>query len=287
MEITTQQPLVSICIACFNASATITGTICSILQQSYRNMEIIVSDNQSTDNTVEKVNAINDPRIKVFVNDVNVGMSKNFELAVSRASGIYVKLLCADDLLSHDCIEKQVMAFLNNPDDNLLVVAAEKWVINEKGKKLFVKKFPGRQGVYNGIRAIKKSLRHGTTIFGEPGCILYKKEGIDMVGSIAVSNDITYVFDFNLTCRVLKHGNIYIIKEPLFFFRVITTSYTANALWETPKVMNRLINKFQKEKLIHLSFFDLILAGSMSWLMCFGRVVIFSIANRNNTKKST
>ncbi len=273
------QPLVSICIPCYNAEATILDTIQSVVTQTYTNIEIIITDNQSTDNTTAKVRAIEDPRIKLFVNPSNVGMSCNFEIAVSKASGKYIKMLCADDLITPDCIEKQVSAFLNNAE-NVIMVTAEKWVINEKGKKLFVKKFPGKQKVYEGIKIIKKSLTSGTNIFGEPGCILFRSDAITKAGGVGISNDFIYVFDLDLICRVLMHGNLYVIKEPLFFFRVIRSSFSAAFRWKQAVVFNKLIAKYTDEGLLSLSWFGRVKAQIMTWVMCIARNGVFLIVNR-------
>ncbi len=275
-----QNPVVSVCIACFNASKTIENTISSVLNQTYTELEIIITDNQSIDHTVELVRAIQDSRIHVYVNDTNVGMSKNFEIAVSKASGKYVKLLCADDLMTPDCIEKELRIFMQNPNSNIAAVTSEKWIIDEKDQKLFVKRFPGKAGLKNGIKAVRKTLRYGGNIFGEPGCILYSKEALDQAGAIAIRNDLTYVFDLSLTCNTLLHGNLYVIKEPLFLFRVSTFSFTANSLWKSAKVINRFITKIKEEKLIPLSFFDIAMGRVMAWVMCIARNMVFFVVNK-------
>ena len=113
-------PLVSVCIPCYNAQNTIERTIWSVLKQTYSNIEIIISDNASTDKTVEVVRQIEDERVRIFINETNLGMAKNFQAALSRASGKYIKCLCADDIITPDCIEKQVNVFLQHPSDNIV-----------------------------------------------------------------------------------------------------------------------------------------------------------------------
>ncbi|MDR2906531.1 MAG: glycosyltransferase [Bacteroidales bacterium] len=272
-------PLVSICIACYNAASTIEATLKSVLAQTYANIEIVVNDNQSTDHTAEIVRSFENNRIKLYVNSINIGMVRNFEAALSKTSGEYVKLLCADDLLTPDCIEKEVLVFINHPNDNIVAVTAEKYVINEVGKKLFVKKYPGGKGVHNGLKAIKKSLRYGTNIFGEPGCLLYRKSAILQAGGIVIPDELTYVFDLDLTCRVLKFGNLYVIKEPLFLFRIIASSFTSNSRWKQVSVFDAWVNHIEK-KMIHLSWFDKKVAFVSSWLICLARNFVLTVVNK-------
>lgn len=271
-------PLVSVCIAVYNAEKTIKETILSVIGQSYSNIEIIVNDNCSTDATMMIVKDIKDSRIQVFSNSTNLGMSKNFDIAVSKASGDYVKLLCADDLITDDCIEKQVKMMLEYVSSNVVAVTASKKVINAKGKSLFVRKGL-KEGFYDGQEAIKKGLRKGTNVFGEPGCILYKKEALLQSGEITVSNALTYVFDLNLICRVLKKGNLYVMKEPLFMFRVTENSYTAKALWEPPKVFGKLLDMYVKTDFVQFSTIEVLLLKVKAWVLAFVRNIIVKIVN--------
>ena len=145
--------LVSICIPCYNAGETSKETIQSLINQTYSDFEVIISDNHSTDNTIEIIKSFHDDRIRIYENESNLGVIQNYHLALSRATGKYVKLLCADDIITPDCIEKQVNVFLSHPNDNIVMVAAEKYVINKDNKILFRKPFPGKAGLYNGKKA--------------------------------------------------------------------------------------------------------------------------------------
>lgn len=271
--------LVSICIPCYNAENTIKDTIKSILVQTYTNIEIIICDNRSTDNTVKIIKAIDDTRIKLYENETNIGLILNFQKALDYANGKYIKMLCADDKITKDCIEKQLTVFINNQDKNLALVISEKKIINEKNKVLFIKKFPGKSGIHNGLSTIKRTLLYGTNIFGEPGSVMFKREIAQLTSGFLIDNELMYVVDLNFYCQLLKHGNLYVIKEPLFFFRVIKTSGTAGFKWKQAVIFNQLIDKYYKEKFIKISLLSRIIGKIMSWLMCFGRNIIFKFAN--------
>lgn len=271
-------PLVSICIPCYNSENTIGKTIQSVLDQTYSNIEIIISDNASTDHTTEVVSAFTDSRIKLFVNDSNLGMFRNFQAALSRASGKYVKCLCADDVITPDCIEKQVNAFLQHPNDNIVMVTCDKTVINEQGKELFKKGYPAKEGIYNGMSAIRKSFLHGTNLFGEPGCVLFDRDVAGKTSGFITDDSLTYVMDFNFFCQLLKHGNLFVIKETLFSFRVISTSGTAGFKWSQAKIFNAYIDKCYREKFIEMPWYERFIAKGMAWLMCIARNIVFKFS---------
>jgi len=94
-------PLISILIPAYNYAPYVVRAIESALGQSYPNIEVVVSDNASTDDSVDRIRARfgDDPRVRLFVNESNIGMVPNFNLALERARGEFVVWLCADDFL--------------------------------------------------------------------------------------------------------------------------------------------------------------------------------------------
>ncbi len=273
-------PLVSVCIPTYNAKDSIINTLNSVINQTYKHLEIIICDNQSTDNTVEHIKTIKDSRIQLNINSENFGMIGNFNIVLSKANGIYVKLLCADDIIEPDCIEKQVKVFLNNPTNNIVMVTAEKYVIDSKGKRMFVKRFPGKAGIYQGENVIRKSFRYGTNIFGEPGIALFLNDSIRKAGPINIPPALSYVVDLQLYSQILKIGNLFVIKQPLFSFRISSTSFTASSKWEAPKVFNQLRKKYTKENFIQFTLIDQALAFIMSWILSIARNLIFKFTNK-------
>lgn len=270
--------LVSICIPCYNSQNTIEKTIQCVLDQTYTNIEIIICDNASTDKTIETIKQFQDDRIKLYANETNIGMINNFQKALSLASGKYVKILCSDDIISPNCIEKQVAAFENNSDKNIVMVTSEKNVINESNTVLFKKGFPGKKTTFNGLKAIKKSFLYGTNIFGEPGCVLFDNEIAKQTSGFSIAENFTYVVDFNFFCQLLKLGNLFVIREPLFSFRVIGTSGTAGFKWQQAKIFNALIDKYHKENFISFSFPFRVISKTMAWLMCIARNIVFKFS---------
>ena len=112
----TGQPLVSIGIPVFNGERFINQALDALRAQTYDNLELVVSDNASTDSTGEicREYASKDRRIKYFRNPVNVGLYENFRRVVTLATGEYFMWAAADDLRPPTAVEHCVQAILRN-----------------------------------------------------------------------------------------------------------------------------------------------------------------------------
>lgn len=101
-----QLPLVSIGIPTYNRlDSYLRGTLSSALNQTYENVEIIVSDNCSSDGTEDYVRGLGNPRLKYFRHNTNIGAQNNFNYCLKKASGAYFLLLHDDDLIDQDFVE--------------------------------------------------------------------------------------------------------------------------------------------------------------------------------------
>jgi len=104
-------PLVTIAIPTYNrADSYLKQSLGSAVHQTYPNIEIIVSDNCSTDSTEAVVQSFNDSRIRYFKQEENIGAFKNFNFCVQESTGDYFLLLGDDDLIDNDFVEICVKA---------------------------------------------------------------------------------------------------------------------------------------------------------------------------------
>ncbi|EJL6998688.1 glycosyltransferase family 2 protein, partial [Vibrio cholerae] len=92
--------LVSVIMPAYNSSLTIKDSIKSVIVQSYKNIELIIVDDCSEDNTVEIIQSFStlDPRIKLIRNMINLGVAKSRNKAIADARGEYVAFLDSDDI---------------------------------------------------------------------------------------------------------------------------------------------------------------------------------------------
>ena len=103
-------PLISVIVITYNSQSTIIETLESISTQTYNNIEIVVSDDCSTDNTVEVVNNwISESNIKlpikIIKSDYNTGIAANCNRGIRAAGGKFVKIIAGDDYLSDCAVE--------------------------------------------------------------------------------------------------------------------------------------------------------------------------------------
>lgn len=108
----------SILMPVYNGSEYVEEAINSILRQRYKNFEIIICDDCSTDDTINTIKTIKDNRIKVFSNDVNLGYPKNLEKCRQMMSEdtTIIYLMGQDDVLAIDALLKTYNVFKTNPE---------------------------------------------------------------------------------------------------------------------------------------------------------------------------
>jgi glycosyltransferase involved in cell wall biosynthesis len=126
------KPLVTIAIPTYNrADGYLKHALKSVLKQTYENIEIVVSDNCSTDNTAIFVKGCNDSRIRYFRQKENLEPNDNFNFCLNQAKGVYFLLLHDDDMIDSDFVET-CMKNVNNYDIGIIRTGMRR--INSAGK---------------------------------------------------------------------------------------------------------------------------------------------------------
>ncbi|MCX5469847.1 glycosyltransferase family 2 protein [Acinetobacter nematophilus] len=110
---------ISVCLATYNGEKYVREQLVSILKQLSPNDEIIVSDDHSTDKTLSVIESLNDPRIRIIINELGKGYSSNFENAINHSTGDYIFLSDQDDVW----IENKVKIMMNELQSFDLVVS--------------------------------------------------------------------------------------------------------------------------------------------------------------------
>lgn len=126
-------PLVSIICMCYNHEKYVVESLNSVLNQSYKNIQLIITNDSSRDDSDKKIKTwlLNYPDVIYIKNSINLGNTKTFNKALKPAKGDYIIDLAADDILLEDCIEKQLNAFLNPKFDNVGIVYGNVELISE------------------------------------------------------------------------------------------------------------------------------------------------------------
>jgi len=118
-----QQPLVTIALPVFNGADTLAVAVRSILMQSFRNWELIILDDASTDHSLEVMRTFDDPRIRRVEGEKNIGLSARLNMAVEMAQGEFFARMDQDDISLPERIEKQLAYLQQHPEVDLLGTA--------------------------------------------------------------------------------------------------------------------------------------------------------------------
>lgn len=216
---------VSICIPVYNGGGFIDETIRSILAQTYEDFELVVVDNVSSDDTLERLerHAAADQRVRVVDTDEHVGAIGNFRRATAFCTGRYVKLVCADDTLTPACLQRQVDAL--EAYSSASIVASRRAIVDETGRVLLRHHgLHGMRGLIPGGKAIAQCIRGGTNLIGEPAAVLMRSEALAQTGSW--SDTWPYMTDLELWFRLLHHGDLVALADSLATFRVHTSGWS-------------------------------------------------------------
>ena len=114
------KPAVTVCIPTYNRRALLSASLQSVLQQSFSDVEIIVSDNGSTDDTGDYVRSLNDPRIRYDRLEENIGLFGNLSRCLQLGSGRYRVMLPDDDLMLPGNLESKVRFLEQNPSAGMV-----------------------------------------------------------------------------------------------------------------------------------------------------------------------
>lgn len=124
--------IISICLATYNGQKYLKEQLDSIVNQTYKDIEVIVQDDCSTDNTVNILDTYKDKlKITIYKNNKNLGYIKNFETLLKKATGDYIAICDQDDIWELDKLE----ILINNIEENSLIYA-NSLLVDEDGNSL-------------------------------------------------------------------------------------------------------------------------------------------------------
>jgi glycosyltransferase involved in cell wall biosynthesis len=217
-------PRLSVVVPAFNNGAFIAATLRSILNQTFRDFELVVSDHGSQDDTLDVVTGFaSDERLRVLRTEPGGGAQRNWNRVTAAARGTYLKLVCGDDVLHPACLERQLAEIQDRPQVTL--VASRRDVIDAHGAPLLQRRgLPGLQGEVPGDAAIRATVRSGVNIFGEPACVLMRTQDVLAVGGW--STTAQYLIDLDLYVRLLRQGDLFALPQSLAAFRVSASQWS-------------------------------------------------------------
>ncbi|MDR3339258.1 MAG: glycosyltransferase [Candidatus Symbiothrix sp.] len=227
---------VSIITPSYNQGQFIEKTILSVLNQSYKNIEYILVDGASTDNTMEIVNKYRD-KIDIIISEKDKGQSDAISKGFKLCSGELAGWINSDDILYSDCVEKIVGMYNDHPDGSIFYPSTLDF-IDKEGKSIFKRtlKISDKNFLLNNNFSI---IQQGS---------FYKTEYLKKVGY--VNEDIYYCMDLDLWLRLLDHGKIYYYENvPLSAFRIWEETKTTLAGLQFLANISQTLDKYGAKKI--------------------------------------
>lgn len=211
-------PRVSVVIPAFDNARFIEQTVRSVLDQTYTDFELVVSDHSSTDGTWELLQPFGtDPRVRLTRVAAGGGAPANWTAVTAQARGEFVKLVCGDDLLYPTALAEQVAAFDEYPQ--AVLVSCLRDIVDAGGRPLIRGRgLPGLAGLVTGDRAIRRTVSAGTNVFGEPMCVLVRRSALVAAGGWDARSP--YLIDQATFVRVLRRGPMVALHRALAAFRL-------------------------------------------------------------------
>lgn len=225
-------PLVSFVVPCYKLAHLLSECVQSILRQTHKNLEILIMDDCSPDNTPEVARSFTDPRVKHIRNDPNLGHLRNYNKGIAMSAGKYVWLISADDFLGEDYVLEKYVSLMEKHSDVGYVFCASRVVGNEKDSK--------RQDWVEATRAIHgeedriltgdellEKLVYGNSIVAPTG--LVRKECYDKLGAFPL--DMPWAGDWYLWCLFALYYKVGYFAEAMVCYREHGLSMTEQ-LWK-------------------------------------------------------
>lgn len=236
------KPKISVCLPVRNGADTILETIQSVLAQSFKDFELVIVDNVSTDNTLEIVRSVKDKRIKLYQNKKNVGTGGNLQMCQKRARTPFIFYICADDIVDRDALQKVYQAFQIAPDIGI-VSRPYYWFLGDFKNVVRAKKQFSRQQIVS-ISSDPAKVADLADLADQISGMAFRKKYLK--GQFGNQNFIEMA---SMVLRTLKYARAVILKDNLVAVRTRVTGYGPNVLKESPmKAWRRLIESTYRGK---------------------------------------
>ncbi len=249
-------PLVTIAIPTFNRAALLRGCVQSALSQTYTNIEVLVSNNASTDDTDEVLREFNDKRLRVLKQETNIGLHPNWNACVAAAEGQYVVFVSDDDRISPWLVERCVGVIGKQSQVPIVVALSSFHLVSTRHTK------PARtsrrigSGLQNGIDVLLEFLT-------DEICVAYcsvmmRTESLRSRGGFSL--DLPHTADVAAWAPLLFEGKVGFVNEACAIYNFHDKSETsrldvAQILRDGWKVAS-LISRMADERIMDASLRD-------------------------------
>ena len=253
----------------------------SILNQSFKDFELIIIDDGSTNGTWNYLSSLSDARIRLMQNKTNIGVTKSLNIGLKAARGEYIARMDADDISARDRLEKQLIYMEHHPETVMCGAAVHNIGDADSIHRTRIKKMD--------IYRIK-------TLFYYPGPLhptMFIRHSILDTHGIEYDESLIYAQDYALCAELGKLGNVEILSDVLLKRRIhssrITQKYYETQKQCSIKTQKKLLHELldnitEEEAMLHYRFsYEKRIEGATGFFRCASWYM--KLIRANNQKK--
>jgi glycosyltransferase involved in cell wall biosynthesis len=202
-------PLITVLLPVKNGMPFLSEAVASILQQTYRDFELLIIDDGSTDETTSYLKSLRDPRLRIRRNEQSQGVARCLNQGLALAATPFIARQDADDISEPERLGRQLAYLTDHPE--CAVLGTQGWMVDEAGNKL--QPFPWRP---TGEAEMAAALRVASPFIH--GSVLLRREAVKEVGGYR--EEIRYAEDFDLWLRLANKYKLANLPDSLYRYRV-------------------------------------------------------------------
>ena len=272
-------PRVTVVIPVRNGERHIAAALESVLSQQDIDLDVIVSENFSTDGTADVLRHIADPRLRVVQPPQACSAADNWSFVTGLATGEFTKLVCHDDLLYPGALAAQAQAL--ERDHSIAIVASRRCIVDAAGEVVLAARgLAGLRGRVEGPAAIARMVRGGTNIFGEPAAVLFRTSALQV--ALPWNPSHPYVIDVELYARILRTHALFADPDVRAAFRIGHASWSSQLRAEQATSFQWLASRERAE--LGLPIWALAEGIARAWVAQFARQGVFWLAARRRAR---
>lgn len=239
-------PLISVICPCFNHEKYVTFFIQSVLDQTYRNFELIIVDDCSVDTSVQQIKKFDDKRIKLIQHKFNNGVNAAVNTGIENSTGEIIIFVDSDDMLKQNYMEKIVEIFRNSPEVGVIYGPA---IVIDDNNKIFKKqpRYFSSTHKMNDKNKVLSSIFYDENVLVASGMAVRRSvlQKIIPLDTSFLNHQDTFIH-----IRLLAITNMALLSEPYVLYRIRSDkqnlsaakkSTTKREALEIPRLMNTFL----------------------------------------------
>lgn len=211
-----ERPLVSVLMPVYNAAEYLSTSLSSIIAQSYTQLEIVIVDDASTDQSLDIVQSFLDPRIVIIKNSENMGLAASLNRAIDSSTGIFLARMDADDIAHPSRISRQVNFMLDNPDVDVLGTSMQYF-----GESRFLNHFPKTHEACRSYLMLNVCFGHPT--------VMFRRYVFQATENFYAPRLKQYSEEYDLWCRLADKYRFHNLQQVLLYYRTYPPAIKSKA----------------------------------------------------------